>query len=144
MSYEPFDDTLVIARLRDQVAPLRQVQGAADYAAVKTLRDHVAPCAYVLMADEAPGKSRSGALVLPTDTTIGVVLALRNYRERAGAQMSTEARTLIGLVRRALIGWQPPTVGATPFEWRGGQVMDYDDACLVWADAFGCTHVLQP
>ncbi|MGC4076863.1 MAG: hypothetical protein QM702_07480 [Rubrivivax sp.] len=144
MSYEPFDDTLVIARVRGQVAKLRQVQGAADYAAIKVLRDYPAPSAYVLMADEGPGQAPRGAPVMPAQVTLGVALALRNYRERAGAQMGAEARELIGLVRRALIGWQPPVIGATPFEWRGGQVMDYDDARLVWVDTFGCTYLMQP
>lgn len=52
MNFEPFDTSLVVNRLRQQVPGLQFVGGAADYAAVKTLAEFRTPSAYVVFAEE--------------------------------------------------------------------------------------------
>lgn len=144
MNFEPLDTTWVQARVKDNAPTLRLVAGAADYASVKALGDFPAPAAYVLLADETPGTGGpSGARAVPAVAQFGVALALRNYRDRAGDQLSAEARQVIGQVRAALIGWTPPVAGLRATEWAGGGVMDYDAGVLLWVEAFRCTHVLQ-
>lgn len=144
MSYAPFDTGLVIARLRTAVTQLRHVAGAAEYAAVKSLRDYVTPSAYVLMAQETAGeRAPYGLKAQPAVAQFGVALALRNYREQLGEQLVPQLRDLVGQVRSALIGWQPSAPGGGPCLWEGGSVMDYDDATILWVDVYSCSHVLQ-
>jgi hypothetical protein len=140
--YQPFDTRLVQARLKAQVTALREVEGAAEYAALEGLRDFVAPCAYVLIGSES-GSGAAGRVV-GAAAEFGVVLAVSNYRDRRGEQLQPELLTLLGLVRAALIGWQPDVPGVKPVAWRGGAVMDFDDATLLWMEAYECTHMLQP
>lgn len=145
MNFEPFDTSLVVARIRERATGLRFVGGSADYAAVKSLLDFAPPAAYVMFATESAGNvpGPRGARVQPAQADFGVALAVRNYREQRGAQLGSELRTLLGQVRDALIGWVPPTTGATAVQWTGGAVMDYDDAMLLWVDVYSCTHLLQ-
>ncbi|MDF5999805.1 DUF1320 family protein [Pseudomonas aeruginosa] len=51
MSSAPFDHNLIIERLKDQVAVLASVGGAADFAAIKAVRDFRTPTAYVILAE---------------------------------------------------------------------------------------------
>lgn len=142
--FQPFDTSLVQARLKAEVTALREVEGAAEYAAVKALRDFPAPCAYVLFASESGSGGPRGGRATGVSAEFGVALAVSNFRDRRGEQLQPELRTLLGLVRAALIGWTPAVPGVSAIAWRGGAVMDYDDATLLWVDAYECAHVLQP
>jgi hypothetical protein len=142
--YRPFDTSLVKARLKAAAPALREVEGAAEYAAVKNLRDFPAACAYVLFAGESGSGTPRGGKATGALAEFGVVVAVSNYRDRRGEQLDVELRTVLGEVRAALIGWVPPAPGAAACAWRGGAVMDYDDATLLWVEAYECTHVLQP
>lgn len=144
MNFEPFDTDLVIARVKAIATDFRLVGGAADYASVKSLREFVLPSAYVLFAAEAGGNGGpTGAKAQAASADFGVAVVVRNFRDQRGGQLNAELRKLIGQVRSALIGWMPPAPGAAACQWRGGAVMDYDDAALLWVDAFSCSHVLQ-
>ena len=146
MNFEPFDTGLIMRRLRASVPELHVVGGAADYAAVKELRGFRTPSAYVVFAEDTntgkvpacPGVSVQEALV-----RFGVVLALRNYDERAGEQMAAQTRRLIGQVRCALIGHKPDTHGARVVGWVSGSVMDYDASTLLFADLYQLHHLLH-
>ncbi|MGA0610565.1 phage tail terminator protein [Caldimonas sp. KR1-144] len=143
-NFEPFDTDLVMERLKAEVPEFRLVEGAAEYASISQLRDFQPPCAYVLLANESGGNGGArGARAAGASAEFGVVLAVRNYREQRGAQLRGELRTLLGKVRAALIGWVPPSPGATACAWRGGAVMDYDNATLLWVEAYESAHVLM-
>lgn len=144
---EPFDTTLIEDRLSEQVEALQCVEGAAEYAAVKSIRDFRDGSAYVVLAqekslqhpDSLAGDRRRGrpqALC-----TFGVITASRNYRGRTGAEALRDARPLIGAVRTALIGWIPEKP-LQPVTWLQGDVMEYDDNTLLWIDVFTTTHYL--
>lgn len=144
MNFEPFDTGLVITRLRDQVKTAREIAGAAEYAAIKDLRGFQTPALYVIFAREGGNaQGPRGARVQPAQTSFGVVMAARNYRPGAGGQLDPELRQLIGLVRSALIGWVPPAPGATAIAWTGGDVLDYDDSTVLYADSYQLTNLLQ-
>lgn len=141
MNFEPFDTGLVEHRLKDQVPELREVGGAADYAAIQELRGFPVPSAYVIFAGESgPGGT---ARVQPAVTRFGVALALRNYRPGAGDQLGAELRQIIGKARAALIGWAPPVAGATALQWEGGQVMDYDHSTVLFVESYQLNYLLQ-
>ena len=144
MNFEPFDTGLVIDRLKTQVPDLRQVGGAADYAAVQELRGFATPSAFVIFAGESGGGTGPrGARVQAAVSRFGLALAVRNYRPGAGDQLGDELRKVLGLTRSALIGWVPPTPGATALIWEAGEVMDYDHSTVLYVESYQLTNFLQ-
>lgn len=142
MSSAPFSTGLVIEHLRATVADLQQVEGAAQYAAITRLGEFRADSAYVLLVkersdDEPPKAGRQRALV-----TFGVVIAVTNYRDRAGGESIEDISPLIGHVRAALMGWQPPISGGRPCQWLQGEVLDYDASILLWAETYRTQHFI--
>ncbi|VFR34618.1 Phage protein [plant metagenome] len=136
----PLDLSPLMALIRIGVPALRLVGGAADYATAKDLRGLGTPSAYVLMARESaqavqPGKpARLGSQVI--DVQFGVAIALRNYRDQAGAQMEKEVRQVVGGIRQVVLGWTPDVPGARMCGFVQGDVLDYDDSTLLWVDVF--------
>lgn len=144
MSFAPFDVQLVVARLKAQVTSLRLVGVAADYAAVKSLRDFTPPSAYVLLAQETfepnpPGhgqRAQQVSLAQRGRVALGVVVAARNYREQAGAQLAGTLQQLLQDVRATLSGWVPDVPGARPLQLQRGDLLQYDDATALWCDVW--------
>ena len=148
MSTAPFDLTPIIGRLREQVPTLRAVQGAADYAAVASLQDFSAPCAYVVLVSEdsepnPPGHAPRGRVAKLSQLLVvqfGVVLAVRNYREQRGAQLAEELKQMLGDVRRALLGYVPDVAGGRPCQLVSGRLQDYDASTALWVDVYQTQH----
>lgn len=155
MSFGPFDVRLVVDRLRvlelgnpdasgDPDAQLRKIGMAADYAAMKNLRDFPAPCVYVLLAREQfdprpPTFGQRGEQVPGVQSgtvQIGVVLAARNYRMEGGDQLSDEFQALLAAVRSRLMGWVPDCPGAKPLQLVQGDLLQYDNATALWCDVW--------
>jgi hypothetical protein len=144
VSFEPFDVQPVADRIKARVADLRLVGLAADYAAVKNLRDFTPPSVFVVLAQESfdAGKSGNGQRGEQVRTaqrggvTLGVIIVGRNYREHAGAQLNASMNALIGAVRGVLAGWVPDVPGARPFELQRGDLLQYDDATALWCDVW--------
>lgn len=154
MSYAPFDVQQVVDRLNATVptSALRLVGVAADYAAVKTLRDFPTPCCYVLLArerfaDHPPGHGRRGEQVAMTqraDVTLGLVVAARNYREQRGAPIGPALNELLGQIRASLGGWVPDAPGARPLNLVQGDLLQYDDATALWSDVWHTQTLIGP
>lgn len=145
MNFEPFDTGLIVQRLLQAVPELQVVGSAADYAAVKELRSFRTPSAFVVFSEEEnTGRIPTSIGVCSQEARVrfGVVLALRNYREQLGEQMSDQARVLIGQVRTALIGHKPDK-GARVVGWDGGAVLDYDASVLLFADRYQIQYLLH-
>jgi len=148
MSTAPFDVEPIKARLKALVPTLRQVGLAADFAAINSLQDFPAPCAYVILASETgisqpTGHAPRGQQVKQRQmvrVTFGVVLAVRNYREQHGGQVSEEFKTLLGASRDALMGFVPDADGARPCEFIQGDLRDYNAGCALWADVYQTQH----
>lgn len=145
MSAEPFDTGLAIAQVKAMATGLRLVGGAADYAAVKNLRDFAPPCAYVLLATEKLELSAGNTTGHQRATvSFGVVIAVRNYRAAdRGQQASDDLRSVLGQVRSALMGWTPAVPGGRPTQLVRGDLMDYDQATLLWTDQYQTQHFIQ-
>jgi hypothetical protein len=144
MTVGPFDIGLVIARLAAQVPAFKFVQGAAELAvAMKAGGAPQTPCAYVLLAAERARGATYGtseAHVQTIDTTVNVVLALRNYRtSQLGAQVKDDLKTLISATRGALLGWGP-MAQASGFDFAGGRLEDYNDATVWWNEAYNVNY----
>lgn len=150
MSAAPFDVGLVQERLRALVPALRQVGGAADYAAVRALKDFPAPCAFVMLAREKgaanpPGHAPRGQQIAVRQTatvTFGVVHALRNYRERRGDQLRDELGEILAATRGALIGYVPDVDGARAIQWVQGDLSSYDAGTALWTEVYQTQHFI--
>lgn len=144
MSFAPFDVQPVANRIRTLVPDLRLVGLAADYAAVKSLRDFTPPSVFVVLAQEKfqenpPGHGQRGEQVKVSQrgiVAVGVVIVGRNYREQHGAQLSGAMNALIGSVRAQLSGWVPNVPGARAFQLQRGDLLQYDDATALWCDVW--------
>ncbi|PAT39902.1 hypothetical protein EBQ26_10525 [Allofranklinella schreckenbergeri] len=146
MGFEPFDTSLIVQRLANAVPALQAVGNMADYAAVQELRSFRTPSAYVVFGEEQnTGKvpASIGVCTQESVVEIGVVLALRHYREQGGGQMAAQTRQLIGQVRCALLGWRPEVSGARVLEWQAGRVLDYDAGVLLFADRYVLRYLLH-
>lgn len=142
MSANPFGMQQVIDRIKSQVSALQLVEGAAEYAAISNIKDFRTPCAYALLVSErGDGKGSEGAQQR-ANVVFGVVIADRNYRDTRGHETMQQASPIIGLVRSALIGWMPVEQGARKVTWVQGDVLDWDDNTLVWADVFTTQHFI--
>jgi hypothetical protein len=145
MSAAPFDTREIIDRLIVRAPTLREVSGAADLAAVTSLSDFPAPCGYVCLSEDRslavhkPAHSPAGEQVATRQTmkvAFGVVMAVRNYREQRGAQVTDDLQAILAEERGALLGYVPTCPGARPCELVRGQLISYDDATLLWMDVW--------
>jgi hypothetical protein len=147
MPSAPFDTDLVIARITAQVTELKQVRGAAEYAAIKDMTGFAPPEGFVLLAREQgspqPGNTRQAAQAF-----FGVVLAVRNYRQQRGKPAVDDLRPLVGKVRDALIGWIPSNAqgaqlkGGRGCQWLRGDVLDYTSGTLLWREIYQTQHFI--
>lgn len=144
----PLDTRVIEQRIRDEVASLQQVKGAAEFAAVSSLSSYRVPSAYVVLArevgteetSERPARRPSGKQ--EAKATFGVITAVRNYGDNTGAKAAEEANPIIGKIRDALMGWQPDDQSMRPIGWLQGDVLDYDASVLLWIDVFTTTHFI--
>ncbi|TBU75200.1 phage tail terminator protein [Phytopseudomonas daroniae] len=142
MSNAPLDTRLVIERL-NMLEQLQTVGTAADYAAVKGLSSFRTPSAYALLSRENampnPAGNSTGRVRQMTESTFGVVIAVRNYR-----YSDTDAADALGpildAVRGVIIGWSPPLPGARGCQFVAGQVLDSNDSTLLWAEVYATQH----
>jgi hypothetical protein len=142
VSSAPFPVSTVIARLEALVPDLQLVQGAAEYSRIKAFSEFRPDSAYVLLANErgdsdGPRTGRQRAVV-----TFGVVIAVQNYRDQSGGEAMEAISPLIGQARDAILGWTPPVNGGRPCWWLQGDVLDFDDSMLLWADVFQTQHFI--
>lgn len=138
----PFDIAPVIDRLAALPA-LQSVQGAAEYAAVTSIKDFRPGSAYVILlredaADEPPPRlNPQRALV-----TFGVVLATSQFTDRTGGDAAQALRPLITAVRESLLGWLPDGIGTREVHWLQGDLLDYDAGMILWREIFQTQHFI--
>jgi hypothetical protein len=142
VSSAPFAISAVIDRLRTQCPAFQLVEGAAEYAAIQSLSEFRPDSAYVLLSrergtGEPPRVGRQAAIV-----TFGVVIAVQNFRDRIGGEAIGDISPLIGQARAAIMGWTPTVNGGRPCQWLQGDVLDFDNSTLLWADVFQTQHFI--
>lgn len=142
MSSAPFSMATVIARLREQVPTLQQVEGIAAYSAVRSLGEFRPDSAHVLLVRERSNGEPPKAGRQVAIATFGVVIAVRNYRDLTGSESIGDISPLLGEVRAALMGWIPPVAGGRPCKWTEGDVLQYDQQTLLWADVYETQHFI--
>lgn len=136
----PFSPALIIERLKAQVTGVKAIGTAANYAAVKGLRDFPVPSIFVLRPRESGDPHSAGRQ--RANVVIGIAIVGRNYRDGAGAAATDDLDQLISKVRDALIGWKPTVSGGRPIQWVQGDLLDYDDSTAVWMEVFQTQHFI--
>ncbi|GAB2927469.1 phage tail terminator protein [Rheinheimera gaetbuli] len=137
------DTALIEQRIRDQVQLLQSVEGAADYAAVKSLGSFRTPSAYVVLVEEQGNRDKTSRMVQQISAVFGVIIAVRNYRQGTGEDQLDDARNMVKAVRTALVGWGPASREFHACAWLQGDVLDYDDSTLLWCDVFETTYFVN-
>jgi hypothetical protein len=147
----PLDVSPVISRIRDQVADLRSVGGAADQAAIDAQRLPPMPCAFVTLAGEEITTTKlSGGVVAQTArAVIDVLVGVRHARVAGRGMAHAEAGiALVNQIRGALVAWNaflatPPdgdaTLGMLNLSGRG-QLVRLDQDLWWWIDRYQLTY----
>ena len=137
-----FDTQLIEARLRDAQFQFEVVGGAAEYAAIPALGNFRPGAVYVVLIREqnAAGDGPQSRNKTAATVTFGVIAVARNYRGKAGAEAVNEVKPVVERIRQALLGWAP--AGCSACKWLQGDVLDYDNTHLLWADVFTTSYVM--
>lgn len=142
MAVELFDPQLIVTRLKAQVAALKIVAGAADFAAAAPDLKFT-PAAYVIeLANRAERNSLATTAVSQlNEIRFGVILAVQNLRDATGEKAHTDLRALRASVMTALLGWEPgPDYDV--LEYGDGRLIQLDNLVLWWQDDY-ITSILQ-
>lgn len=145
MSLAPLDIGQVVAHLRSSVPALREVFGAAEFAAAVEANTAQTPAAFVVLESEtfeSGDYSEHGRIRI--DSTVTVIVAVRNYAADMGATHGEAAAPVITAVRAALTGFTPTPVAGVRMQAMQpsgrAQLIRYDQAVLWWAEKFTFTR----
>lgn len=136
--YGPFDTAPVLTRLRAMCVDLRQIDQAAELAAVVDDPGAVTPAAYLLPTDERANASNysSGLVRQQVSVRLPILIRCRNAR---GAQLGGDALASLPAVRlalrTALLRWQPPGCDL-PLTFAESRIVRYDSATIYSLETF--------
>lgn len=131
---------LVVARLQERAAVLRQVGGAADLeSATQSLR--AKPAAFVLpLADRPTEPPFAGEFRQLIVVAAGVLVAVSNKSDARGDAARETLVPVRQAVRDALSSWLPE--GCTdPIYYIGGRVVRLADGLIWWQDDFATRYL---
>ncbi len=133
---------LVIARLKDQVAALKLVGGAAEIgAAAEALA--ASPAAFVIEErDVASPMDVANEVHQRVDVSLSVFLAVRNAKDSRGQSGADDLETLRLAVRTALLGWSPES-GVAPLLYVGGELFRFEPGLIWWREGWRTDHYIR-
>lgn len=134
----------LIRAVIDRLLPatnLRQVQGALELAAALKAPSVATPAAFVVpMGDQPqPDEAFTGSVCQRVRTKVSIVLVVDNKRDGTGNAASDELELLRTKVRKALLGWGPPSMDSQ-FSAGPGLLIDMDNGRVWWADEYLIDH----
>lgn len=135
----------VIRRLEQQaMPPLKLVDGAAEYAALKapppTARQ---PAAFVMPLGATPGGNNVATGIRQrVQETVGVVILVGNLRDARGAAATGDLETIYRRVRAALVGFVPED-GYEAMQLGPAQLLDFAGGVAAWQETFITAHQLR-
>jgi hypothetical protein len=132
------------AHLQSACPALRQVQGAAEFRAVKAAPPaHLMPAAWVVpIAEDARPSEAANALRQVQTTVFGVLLAVGDRADRRGEAAGDDLDAVKAALHAALIGWTPPGASG-PVEYVGGDVLEVETAALWWLAKYQVNDILR-
>jgi len=127
--------TEISARLRDQVAALKLIGSALDFAVASETEPPATPAAYVMLLREVPSPSEvEGCVIQQIGVRIGVVYAIKNVADVKGAAAQVDLKALRAAGQTALLGWSP--TDAEPLERGPGNLLAFKNRVLWWQDEY--------
>lgn len=101
----------IIARLVDQADPkFAIIAGSADLASLGSAKPTALPAAYVFISEEAASDNeRVNAVLQRMELDVAVVVIAGNVSDAKGGAAAADVEALKRGVRRAIVGWQPPS-----------------------------------
>ena len=130
----------IIDRLKNGLAGMRKVGGAADLAAVQAGKIP-APSVFVLPATERAAGAQSTVHIQRKHATFSVVLAVSNKSSAQGDAAVRDLEPLRKQVETLLLGWAPD--GFDPFDFTAGHLVSFDDQVLIWMDDFQTAYFVR-
>ncbi len=130
--------TDIVSRLKSQVATLKLVEGALDYAAVQVQPPAGnMPAVYVVELAEnfAPASGMSGAKTQDGVASFGVILWMAAARLDV-KETPAALETLRTAIKNALFGWAPPGANGAEFAHAGGRLLVAEGNLVVWQQTF--------
>lgn len=122
-----------------------EVGTAADFAGL--VSDPLAmPAAYVVMENEISAESEhmTGPVLQRTAVDVAIVIFTRNVSDNTGGAGAEDIETLKMAVRRALLGFMPPSAeDAEPIEHIEGAMLKVRNGVVCWRDLFGTAYLQQ-
>lgn len=144
MRLAPLDVAQVATRVSAQVPALRgKASGAAEFASAMETTSTPLPAAFVVLENEridSGDYTEHGRLTI--DSTVAVIVGVRNYRQQAGAPNTEDLRPILAAVRNALTGYTPTFAeGVRPEAMKPSgiaQLLRYDQSVMWWVERFTC------
>lgn len=131
-------------RLRDEVAELRTVEGAASMAALMATNGlpQQTPAAHVVTLGLQGGEEEAmaGAFIQSTQEVLGVIVTWRNAVNTD--RTVTDVEALIRKIVISVAGWEPEGAMA-PFKLLRGQLVAMNKGTLVYQLDFAITDQLR-
>lgn len=126
------------ARLETEVAALKLVAGAAEFAAAVDAGalPKALPAAFVFLASErgnpSPTWSRTRQLV---PASVALMLVARNVADARGEAAQADLDALRVACRDALLGWAP-TAECDPLQFESGGLAAFRGGAVWWTDSY--------
>jgi hypothetical protein len=132
-----------IARLRDNVAALNLVGGAAEYEQARVQLATV-PAAFVIPGRDSAGPNDFGNQIVQQTVAVefAIVLAVRNLSDSVGAAAHESLRPVRNAVAAALLNWAPDE-DFDGLEYAAGELFDFANNVLWWAETYRTAHVIR-
>lgn len=136
--YGPFDTDPLLQRLRAMCVDLRQIDQAAELAAVYADPAAVTPSAFVLPPDEQATESNfsSGLVRQGVTVRLPIVIRCRNFRRgELGSEAVASLPAIRLALRLALLRWVPPGTDRA-MAFGASRVIRYDSSTVYSLETF--------
>lgn len=128
---------LLIDRLKSQCLLLRDVGGAADFAAAQEGLRNKTPAAFVVPLAENATRNSSATLVVRQQVTqqFAVILAVSNLKDARGEKALNDLHQVREQIFEKVLGWSPPGTDSV-MEFSSGRLLDMDNQVVWWQDDY--------
>lgn len=128
---------LLVDRLKSQCSLLKDVGGAADFAAAQEGLRNKTPSAFVVPLAENAARNSSATLVVRQLVTqqFAVILAVSNLKDSRGEKALNDLDQVREQVFEKILGWAPPGTDSV-MEFSGGRLLEMDNQVVWWQDDY--------
>lgn len=128
---------LLVDRLKSQCPLLKDVGGAADFAAAQEGLRNKVPAAFVVPLAEMATRNSAATMVVRQQVTqqVAVILAVSNLKDARGENALNDLHQVREQVFEKILGWAPPGTDSV-MEFSGGRLLEMDNHVVWWQDDY--------